>query len=133
MLKLSKKVDYAIILLIHLGKSGNPVSAQEIAGMYQLPGPMIANILKQLASNQMIQSRRGQQGGYLLNKLPEEITLVDVIQSIDGNFNLVECADDGGCRISGNCPTKGPLAALHNQLKQFMETITLASMIQQQY
>ncbi len=54
MLKLSKKTDYAIILLCHLGDVDAPVSAQEIAGNYQLPQPMVANILKQLGAAGLI-------------------------------------------------------------------------------
>ena len=54
MLKLSKKTDYAIILLCHLGDVDAPVSAQEIAGNYQLPQPMVANILKQLGALSLI-------------------------------------------------------------------------------
>ena len=51
MLKLSKKTDYAIILLTHLGEEEDPVSAQEVATHYKLPYPMVANILKQLVSS----------------------------------------------------------------------------------
>ena len=45
MLKLSKKTDYAIILLTHLGEVNAPASAQKVAEHYQLPYPMVANIL----------------------------------------------------------------------------------------
>ena len=79
MLKLSKKTDYAIILLCHLGDVEYPVSAQEIAGNYQLPQPMVANILKQLAAAGLIQSVRGQRGGYVLARPAEAITLSDII------------------------------------------------------
>ena len=63
MLKLSKKTDYAIILLAHLGEAESPVRAQEIAGLYDLPQPMVANILKQLCVAGLVQSIRGQRGG----------------------------------------------------------------------
>ena len=54
MLKLSKKTDYSVILLSHLGVADSPVSAQEIAGLYDLPHPMGANILKQLCVAGMV-------------------------------------------------------------------------------
>jgi len=53
MLKLSKKTDYAIILLTHLGEKEVPVSAQEVATHYKLPYPMVANILKGTSNNQI--------------------------------------------------------------------------------
>ena len=56
MFKLSKKTDYAVILLSHLGVADSPMSAQEFAGVYDLPQPMVANILKQLCVAGLVQS-----------------------------------------------------------------------------
>ena len=75
MLRLSKKVDYAIILLSHQGKASGPISAQEISSHYHLPQPMIANILKQLAASQLVESTRGVQGGYVLQRQTGQISL----------------------------------------------------------
>ena len=79
MLKLSKKTDYAIILLTHLGGQIDPVSAQEVASFYKLPYPMVANILKQLVSSGLIKSNRGQNGGYVLGRSPDDINLSENI------------------------------------------------------
>ena len=133
MLRLSKKVDYAIILLVHLGRVSKPVSAQEIASHYLLPQPMVANILKQLSSAGMIESKRGQQGGYCLDQSPDRITLSDIIQVIDGSFTLVECVrsrDD--CKVQESCPTQNSLLALHSKLEGFMTSITLRELIEPQ-
>ena len=89
MLKLSKKTDYAIILLAHLGEADSSVSAQEIAGLYDLPQPMVANILKQLCVAGLVQSVRGQLGGYILAKSTNAITLAEIINVTDNPFNLV--------------------------------------------
>ena len=130
MLKLSKKTDYAIILLAHLGEADSPVSAQEIAGLYDLPQPMVANILKQLCVAGLVQSIRGQRGGYLLAKSTNAITLTDIINVTDNPFNLVECAhDEEVCRIQQCCPTREPLVTLHKKIQGFMEETTLASIM----
>ncbi|MGK5091658.1 Rrf2 family transcriptional regulator [Deltaproteobacteria bacterium TL4] len=129
MLQLSKKVDYAIILLSHLGCSAVPVSAQEIATKYLLPQSMVANILKQLSATGMIVSKRGQSGGYSLNRPPEKVTLAEIIQVVDNEFTLVECAHQGQkCKVK-HCPTQGPLIALHTKIREFMESTTLATLI----
>ena len=105
MLKLSKKTDYAIILLCHLGDVESPVSAKEIAGNYQLPQAMVANILKQLGATGLIQSVRGQHGGYVLARHPDLITLSDIISVTDNPFNLVECAhEEELCRFNAVQP-----------------------------
>ena len=87
MLRLSKKVDYAIILLSHLGAASGPISAQEMSSHYRLPQPMIANILKQLAASQLVESTRGVQGGYVLQRQTDQISLAEIVRVIDGPFN----------------------------------------------
>ena len=130
MLKLSKKTDYAIILLAHLGEVDVPVSAQEMATHYKLPYPMVANILKQLVSSGLIESIRGKHGGYILAMPAEEINLVEIIKVTDSPFNLVECAhDEEICKVHQCCPTRRPLLALHQKIRQFVEETTLASII----
>ena len=83
MLRLSKKVDYAIILLSHLGEASGPISAQEVSSHYHLPQPMIANILKQLAASQLVESTRGVQGGYVLQRQTDQISLAEIVRVID--------------------------------------------------
>ena len=133
MLKLSKKTDYAIILLCHLGDVESPVSAQEIAGNYQLPQPMVANILKQLGAAGLIESVRGQHGGYKLAKPADAITLSDIISATDNPFKLVECAHgEELCKVQF-CPTSRPLVALHRSIHSFMEEMTLSMIIRESY
>ena len=130
MLKLSKKTDYAIILLTHLGEEKFPVSAQEVATHYKLPYPMVANILKQLVSSGLIESTRGKHGGYVLAKPTNEINLAEIIMVTDSPFNLVECVhDEDNCKVHQYCPTRRPLLALHKKIQQFVEETTLAVII----
>ena len=131
MLKLSKKTDYAIILLAHLGEQEAPVSAQEVANFYRLPYPMVANILKQLVSSGLIDSTRGQLGGYVLARSAEDINLSEIIQITDSTFELVECVhDEDLCKVHQSCPTRRPLIAIHQKIQQFVEETTLAAIIE---
>ena len=130
MLKLSKKTDYAIILLTHLGEVNVSVSAQKLSEYYQLPYPMVANILKLLVSSGLIKSTRGQRGGYILARPAEKILLSQIIKVTDNPFTLVECAhDEELCRVQKCCPTKRTLIALHNKIQKFIEETTLATIV----
>ena len=130
MLKLSKKTDYAIILLTHLGEVNYPVSAYKVSENYQLPYPMVANLLKMLVSSGLIKSSRGLRGGYVLAKPAEKIILSEIIKVTDNPFTLVECVhDEDLCKVQKCCPTKRTLIALHNKIQQFIEETTLASII----
>ena len=129
-LKLSKKTDYAIILLAHLGEVNAPVSAHKVSEYYQLPYPMVANILKLLVSAGLIKSTRGQRGGYVLARPAENIILSEIIKVTDNPFTLVECAhDEELCKVQKCCPTKRTLIALHNKIHQFIEETTLATIV----
>ena len=130
MLKLSKKPDYAIILLTHLGDVNAPVSAQKISEHYKLPYPMVANILKELAKSKFIKSTRGQRGGYVLARPAKSIILSEIIKITDNPFTLVECVhDEDLCKIQKCCPTKRTLVALHNKIQKFIEETTLDGII----
>ena len=131
MLKLSKKTDYAIILLARLGEQEAPVSAQELATFYKLPYSMVANILKQLVSSGLIESTRGKLGGYVLDHSAEDINLSEIIRITDRTFELVECVhNEDLCKVHQSCPTRRPLIAIHQKIKQFVEETTLAAIIE---
>ena len=130
MLRISKKTDYAIILLTHLGEAVHHVSAQKVAKHYKLPYSMVANILKQLVSSGLIKSNRGQHGGYVLAVSAHEIKLSEIIEVTDSPFSLVECAhDEDLCVVHQCCPTQRPLVALHQKIQKFFEDTTLAAII----
>ena len=130
MLKLSKKTDYAIVLLTHLGDVNTPVSAQKVSEHYKLPYPMVANILKDLAKSKFIKSTRGQSGGYVLARPAKSIILSEIIKVTENHFTLVECVhDEDLCKIQKCCPTKRTLVALHNKIQKFIEETTLDGII----
>ena len=130
MLKLSKKTDYSIIILTHLGGASAPVSAKKVSEHYQLPYPMVSNILKVLVSSGLIKSIRGQRGGYVLSVPAQKIHLSEIIQVTDNPFALVECVHNKDlCKVRQCCPTKSPLIALHNKIQQFIEETTLDAII----
>ena len=132
MLKLSKKTDYAIVLLTHLGGTSKPVSAQDAAEFFSLPYPMVANILKSLVNSGIIISSRGKKGGYLLSRQAEDISLYEIIEATDNPFNLVDCCkDECNCMVHRQCPTKNSLYGLHLRIKRFFEKTTLLTIIEE--
>ena len=91
---------------------------------------MVANILKQLCVADLVQSIRGQHGGYILAKSTNAITLTDIFNVTENPFNLVECAhDEEVCKVHQYCPTREPLIVLHKKIQGFMEETTLASIM----
>ena len=130
MLKLSKKIDYGLILLRDLCTGDVAVSAREISARYRLPPSMIANILKKLTAAGILVSTRGAQGGYELAQLPERVTLAAIVESLEGPFNLVDCVEsDSRCEFSSVCPTHDPMQVVHRRFYEFMSQLTLAEIL----
>jgi len=132
MLKLSKKIDYGLVLLSKLCQEATPASAREVAARYHLPQPMVANILKALAGAGVLTSTRGAQGGYVLARAAGDISLAEIVEALEGPFNLVDCVSDSdACRFTDICPTYDPLQVVHRRFQHFMQGLTLAEIVGQ--
>ena len=128
MLKLSKKVDYGLVVLAALCRSPKPASARELAENYHLPSPMVAGVLKQLAAGGVLTSTRGAQGGYKLARDPRRINLADIVEALEGAFSLVECIDET-CAHQAHCPTQDPLQVVQQKFMSFMTGLSLAEIM----
>ena len=145
MISLSKRVDYALIALAHLAeRPGRLAPAREIAEAYDLPLPLLMNLLKELHQNGLVRSLRGTKGGYELSVDPSAITLHDLIVMLEGPIQTTECVESPahnviefplpagaacGCRASRLCPVQAPLKALNDRLVGFLKQVKLSDII----
>ena len=130
MMRLSKKIDYGLILLRELSRGRSVTSAREIAEKYQLPASMAANVLKALAAGGILVSQRGAQGGYVLSRPAARVSLAEVVEALEGPFNLVDCvSDDTCCQLSSVCPTHDPMQVVHRRFKDFMSGLSLEEIL----
>jgi Rrf2 family protein len=141
MLTLTRKTDYALIALTHLAQDpGECSSAREVASLYEMPLPLLMNVLKQLSQRGLTRSVRGPRGGYTLAKDPSEITLNDIIQAVEGPIHLVRCVPrrDGrgfigvkhGCELMTRCPVRSSIHRVHHKLIEFLGEVSLADIVE---
>lgn len=84
---LSNTCKYGIRAVVYLALKSNGVDKigiKQIAGELDIPTPFLGKILQLLAKNKLLNSNKGPHGGFSLAKKPKDITLLDVIQIIDG-------------------------------------------------
>lgn len=99
-MKLSVKSDYAARAVFGLAlhhASGKAVRVETLAAEQGVPPKYLVQILIELKSQRIVRSVRGKEGGYLLAREPEEITLGDVLRCIHGQVFDSSGLEDGGC------------------------------------
>ncbi len=139
MLSLTRKTDYALVALAMLGQRRalglGPVSARVVAEQYNLPQPLLMNVLKELGQARIVTSTRGATGGYELAHDPAQVSVLDVITAIEGPVRLAQCCDGlpvmgQGCAVeAASCPAKGAVKHLHRRLVGLLESVSLQDLL----
>ena len=96
-MKISRTVSYAVQATLQLAEAprNQPVPCSQIAAEGQMPERFLLQILRNLVTHGILQSTRGVDGGYVLDRLPEEISLLELIEAIDGPLNTTMPASEG--------------------------------------
>src|SRR4051812_42757340 len=135
MLNLTKRVDYGLIALTHLAlHPGERLSAREVASVYGLSQPLLANVFKELARLGFVRSVRGTKGGYELAEDPSSIPGGRLVGALEGPVRLAECIgtdghDSGECGVSGACPVKRGVVRLHARIRDVLYGVTIGDLI----
>lgn len=108
-MQITRQADYALRAMLYLareyGDKDSRAATSQIAEKQEIPSSFLAKIISQLSIAGLIQTSRGAKGGVRLARKPEEISLLDVVEAIDGPINLNECVDDPSvCSFGDNCP-----------------------------
>ena len=89
-MKLSRTVEYAVQAMLQLAEHtpGTPVPCSKLAAAGNMPERFLLQILRNLVTHGILKSTRGVDGGYCLERPAEQISLLDVIEAIDGPFGV---------------------------------------------
>lgn len=138
MLLLTRKTDYALLALASLARQTPAgASARGLAERLKLPLPVLRNILKQLTSRGVLKSTRGTRGGYRLARSPQEITLAQLLEAIEGPMRLARCCsvpegeEEAECKLEESCLIRGNMRRVHASLMQFLDEVTLAQLAEE--
>src|SRR5258705_11335294 len=113
----SPKAEYGIRVMVELARRGGsaPVSLTDIADADGLPLAYLEHLVARLRKAELVESRRGARGGYLLARPAEEITMAEVVEALEGSIAPIECitADPDGSVVCSRetdpehaCPAK---------------------------
>ncbi len=120
-------------LALHEDEAG-PTSVRDIAERTGLPQPYLEQILLALKGAGLVRSKRGVGGGYVLNRLPVDMTLAEIVAAVDGpivagDFGLPH--QDGACDHEGQCVLLAVWADVGDHMRSHLSSFTLADMVSQ--
>lgn len=133
-MRITQEADYSFRVILYLSKLGygEKIEAKSISKDQGIPLRFLLKLLRKLTHSGIIKSYRGVNGGYSLNHTPDEITLKDVIEAIDGPIYISRCLNDPNeCNINNasTCEVHLALSKIQNNLVLDLKNITFGDLL----
>lgn len=127
-MKLNQATDYAFRMVLHMSllPNGTRITGGELAKAQKIPDRFLLKIMRNLISGNIMQSFRVVDGGFALARKPKDITLLDVIEAVEGATYLQRCLYDSetcsrGCY--GNCSVQEQFCHIQGHLVQELKAV----------
>jgi Rrf2 family protein len=132
-MKISTKIRYGtramLELACHYGEG--PIELREIAKREDISLKYLEQVIVPLRTAGLVKSARGSKGGYSLAKHPSEIYLKDLVETLDGPLNLIECLKDPkACQKVPYCVTRDIWQEVSEAIDGVFHSVTLEDMVQ---
>ncbi len=113
-MRISARTEYSLVVMLELAQAGvnTPVSSRELALRTRIPKPFLDQVLVTLRKAGLIRSARGPAGGYVVARDPRELSVHDVIESIEGGTGSLSCVPGGAEAPTRRVPARRSLASL---------------------
>ena len=131
-MQITRQADYATRAILHLARNrnGKHLATSQIAKEQNIPSSFLAKIIPQLSIAGLLYTSRGAHGGVSLARDPEQITLLQVIEAIDGPIQLNVCVErQDVCAFEENCPIKSVWCDAQNELVTKLRNTNFAQLI----
>ena len=129
---LSNTCKYAIRAVVYLSVYSSPdkkTGIKEISDQLEIPSPFLGKILQALARKKILSSTKGPHGGFTLGRAPEDISLMDIVEIVDGTdmfdtclVRTTKCSDEEPCGVHDS------VTAIRKELKHFFIHQTIADL-----
>ena len=126
-----KDTDEGLRMLVHLaGRRGQTISASQLSEALDVPRSFALKILGRLVTRGFLEARAGRGGGFRFVRRPAEVSLMTIIEAVQGPPLLNRCmAGRGLCPREGACPISSKLLAIQKQLNRLFSETTLADVV----
>ncbi len=131
-MRLTTKGRYAVTAMLDLAihEQDGPITLADISRRQGVSLSYLEQLFSRLRKNELVQSARGPGGGYRLGRRSDQIMVGDVIRAIDESMDATRCRGGENCQNGQMCLTHQLWQDLSNQISDFLDSISLQSLIQ---
>ena len=131
-LRLTNAADYAIRSMLYIASlpEDRVVLRSEVADAQNVPSSFLAKILRGLSRAGLLRSSRGVHGGFALARPASEISLLDVVEALEGPMALTACIPDpDNCEYSANCPANAVWVNVQEKIAEALGSANLEMLV----
>ncbi len=133
-MQITRQADYALRAMLYLAQleTNQRAATSQIAEEQHIPPSFLAKIISQLSIAGLIHTSRGARGGVSLARQPEEISVLEVVEAIDGPISLNECTENpSACPFGDDCPLRPLWCDTQSELVKRLKKTSFAQFIAQ--
>ncbi len=134
-MRLTTKGRFAVTAMIDLGlrQSAGPVTLAAISQRQQISLSYLEQLFGKLRRHALVESTRGPGGGYTLARSPADITVAEIITSVDEPIDATQCAGKENCLGEGaRCMTHDLWSSLNVKMVEFLDSVSLQKLVDEQ-
>jgi Rrf2 family protein len=133
-MQITRAGEYGVLGLLNLARRrpGETVMIDELCREENIPRSFLAKIFQSLVKAGLVRSVRGAKGGFALIKNPSDVTVLEIIESIEGRIAFQRCLqEEKGCEHVGGCALCGLFEQAQDGVKEVFMRTTLADLLKQ--
>ena len=133
-MQITRQADYAVRAVLHLARmNGNQRAAtSQVAKEQHIPPSFLAKIISQLSIAGLLHTSRGARGGVTMAREPKDVSLLEVIEAIDGPIMLNECVGENSiCTFEDDCPLRPVWCEAQEELVNRLKNTNFQQLLEQ--
>ncbi len=132
-MKVTQESDYAIRMCCALDEAGGVLDTGELSERVAISKSIALKVLRKLRTAGIVKSRKGAEGGYELARDPTSLSLIDIIEAIEGKVYISKCLDDCHyCSLNGynkiSCKVHMAFLKINDDLTKKLSAVTVQSL-----
>lgn len=134
-MEITRQADYAVRAMVHVARlpPSSRVSTATISKAERIPLPFLTKVIAHLVKSGLVTTNRGMGGGVSVARAPQEITLLEILEAIEGPILLNRCLQrEGLCEIEDRCPVHNVWADIQHSLVTQLGSVTVGDLVHKQ-